>query len=55
MTTFEMLKRSIESKKKRGSLTEGYISDTKRKMDVFFQNDRINADEYEVLTFMLDN
>ena len=39
MSTFEMLKRSIEAKKNRGSLTDEYVDDTKAKMDVFLMND----------------
>lgn len=53
MTTFEMLKKSIEAKKNRGSLTEKYIEDTKNKMDVFLMNDRISQEQYEELTKML--
>lgn len=53
MSTFEMLKRSIEAKKNRGSLTDEYVDDTKAKMDVFLMNDRITQEQYEELTKLL--
>ncbi|EDP11287.1 hypothetical protein [Amedibacillus dolichus] len=53
MTTFEMLCRSIEAKKKRGQLTQEYIEDTEMKMDVFLMNDRITQDQYNELVAML--
>lgn len=53
MTTFEMLCRSIEAKKKRGQLTQEYIEDTEMKMDVFLMNDRITQDQYNELVKML--
>ena len=53
MSTFEMLKRSIEAKKNRGSLTAEYINDTQSKMDVFLMNNRITQQQYEELTKML--
>lgn len=48
-----MLKRSIEAKKNRGSLTDEYVNDTQSKMDVFLMNDRITQEQYEELTKML--
>lgn len=54
MTTFEMVKKSIEAKKNRGALTPEYIDDTKMKMDVFLMNDRITQGEYNELSKMLD-
>ena len=53
MTTFEMIKKSIEAKKKRGSLTKEYIKETKMKMDVFLMNNRLTEEEYNELTEML--
>lgn len=53
MNTYEMLTKSIESKKKRGTLTDAYITRTKTKMDVFLMADRITADEYDQLTVLL--
>lgn len=53
MTTFEMLCRSIEAKKKRGQLTQEYIEDTEMKMDVFLMNDRITQEQYNELIAML--
>lgn len=53
MSTFEMLCRSIEAKKKRGQLTKEYIEDTEMKMDVFLMNDRITQDQYNELVLML--
>ena len=53
MSTFEMLKRSIEAKKNRGSLTDEYVNDTQSKMDVFLMNDRITQEQYEEMTKML--
>lgn len=53
MTTFEMLCRSIEAKKKRGQLTQEYIEDTEMKMDVFLMNGRITQDQYNELVAML--
>ena len=53
MSTFEMLCRSIEAKKKRGQLTQEYIEDTEMKMDVFLMNDRITQDQYNELIKML--
>lgn len=53
MTTFEMIKKSIEAKKKRGTLTEEYIEETKMKMDVFLMNNRLTEEEYNELTEML--
>lgn len=55
MNTFNMLSKSIESKKKRGLLTQNYIEDIKMKMDVFFMNNRITQDQYNELIKMLDN
>lgn len=55
MNTFNMLSKSIESKKKRGLLTQDYIEDTKMKMDVFLMNDRVNQDQYNELIKMLEN
>lgn len=49
MTTYEMLRKSIEAKKKRGVLSSGYIESTKAKMDVFLMNDRITQEEYNLL------
>lgn len=54
MSTYEMLIKSIEAKKKRGALTPEYIEDTKMKMDVFLMNDRITQEEYNSLTKKLD-
>lgn len=54
MTTFEMIKKSIEAKKKRGALTEEYIEETKMKMDVFLMNNRLTEEEYNDLTEMLN-
>ena len=53
MSTFEMLSKSIEAKKKRGQLTQEYIEDTEMKMDVFLMNDRITQDQYNELIKML--
>lgn len=53
MSTYEMLKKSIEFKKSRGVLTDSYIESTKSKMDVFLMNDRITEDEYAELTNLL--
>ena len=53
MSTFEMLCRSIEAKKKRGQLTDKYIEETKVKMDVFLMNDRITQEQYNELITML--
>ncbi|WP_279073408.1 hypothetical protein [Amedibacillus dolichus] len=53
MSTFEMLCRSIEAKKKRGQLTQEYIEDTEMKMDVFLMNDRITQEQYNELIAML--
>lgn len=55
MSTYEMLKKAIEAKKRRGTLTQSYIEDTKVKMDVFLMNDRINQDEYNELTKLLES
>lgn len=49
MTTYEMLRKSIEAKKKRGALSLDYIESTKAKMDVFLMNDRITQEEYNLL------
>lgn len=53
MTTYEMLESSILAKKSKGALTESYIISTKKKMDVFLMNDRINNDEYNALNELL--
>lgn len=53
MTTYTMIKKSIEAKKKRGALTEEYIEETKMKMDVFLMNNRLTEEEYNELTEML--
>ncbi len=55
MSTFEMLSRSIDSKKSRGSLSDKYIQDTKMKMDVFLMADRITQEEYNELTKKLES
>lgn len=55
MSTFEMIKKSIEAKKKRGSLTTEYVEETLSKMDVFLMNDRITEDQYNELTKMLES
>lgn len=55
MPTYELLERIIKSKKEKGSLTEVFIADTKKKMDVFMVKDRITIDEYSLLTSMLEN
>lgn len=55
MPTYELLNRVITSKKEKGSLTEAFIADTKKKMDVFLMNDRITLEEYDHLTSMLEN
>lgn len=55
MTTYEMVKKSIEAKKKRGALTDEYIEDTKMKLDVFLMNDRVSQSEYNELLKMLEN
>lgn len=54
MSTYEMLERSINAKKKRGTLSQSYITATKSKMDVFLMADRINQEEYEKLTLLLE-
>lgn len=54
MSTFEMLSKSIEAKKKRGALTTKYIEDTRSKMDVFLMADRITEEQYNELTKMLE-
>lgn len=54
MDTFTMLQKAIESKRKRGILTESYVASTKEKMDVFLMNDRITDEEYSKLTELLD-
>lgn len=53
MNTYEMLTKSIEAKKQRGTLTDVYIASTKTKMDVFLMADRITANEYDQLTVLL--
>lgn len=53
MTTYEMMKLSIEAKKKRGALTESYVNSTMAKLDVFLANDRITIDEYNELVALL--
>lgn len=53
MPTYELLERSITAKKDKGMLTERYIADTKKKMDVFLMADRITQEEYTQLTEML--
>lgn len=55
MSTFEMIKKSIEAKKKRGALTQEYIEETKSKMDVFLMNNRITEQQYTELTKMLES
>lgn len=55
MPTYELLERSITSKKEKGLLTDRYIADTKKKMDVFLMNDRITLEEYNHMTSMLEN
>lgn len=55
MTTFEMVKKSIEAKKNRGALTNEYIEDTKMKLDVFLMNDRVSQNEYNELLKMLES
>lgn len=54
MKTYEMLSRSIEAKKQRGTLTEAYIASTKTKMDVFLMADRITTEEYDELISLLN-
>lgn len=54
MTTYEMLAKAIDAKKKRGALTEAYIASTKAKMDVFLMADRINEEEYTMLSSMME-
>lgn len=49
MTTYEMLRKSIEVKKRRGALSADYTETTKAKMDVFLMNDRITQEEYNLL------
>ncbi len=53
MTTFEMLQKSITIKKTQGPLTQAYINDTKKKMDVFLMADRISEEEYTQLNELL--
>ena len=55
MSTFEMLNKSIEAKKKRGTLTKEYIEETKMKLDVFLMNDRITQEQYNELTKKLES
>lgn len=55
MPTYELLERSITSKKEKGLLTERYIADTKKKMDVFLMADRITQEEYTQLTLLIEN
>ena len=55
MSTYEMMKKSIEVKKARGAITESYIQSTMVKLDVFLANDRINADEYSELVALLNS
>lgn len=54
MKTYEMLTKSIEAKKQRGTLTEAYIASTKTKMDVFLMADRITTEEYDELISLLN-
>lgn len=53
MTTYEMIKKSIEAKKSRGALTESFIDSTKTKLDVFLMAERITIEEYNELKAML--
>lgn len=53
MTTYEMVKKSIEAKKARGVLTAEFIDSTKTKLDVFLMAERITIDEYNELKAML--
>lgn len=53
MTTYEMVKKSIEAKKARGALTEDFINSTKAKLDVFLMAERITIDEYNDLIVMM--
>lgn len=55
MPTYELLERIIISKKEKGSLTEAFVADTKKKMDMFLIKDRITLEEYNQLTSMLEN
>lgn len=55
MSTFEMLKKSIEVKIKRNALTHTFIASTKEKLDVFLMADRITIDEFNELSAMLDS
>ena len=53
MSTYEMIKKSIEAKKARGALTETFIDSTKTKLDVFLMAERITIEEYNELMAML--
>ena len=53
MSTYEMVKKSIEAKKARGVLTEDFINSTKAKLDVFLMAERITIDEYNELKALL--
>lgn len=55
MSTFDMIQKSIEAKKKRGALRQEYIEETKSKMDIFLMNNRITEQQYSELTKMLDS
>lgn len=55
MPTYELLNRIIKLKKEKDSLTEAFIADTKKKMDMFLIKDRITLEEYNQLTSMLGN
>ena len=53
MSTYVMVKKSIESKKARGALTEAFVDATKTKLDVFLMAERITIEEYNELMAML--
>lgn len=53
MSTYEMIEKSIEAKKSRGTLTTAFVESTKSKMDVFMMNDRISEEQYNELTDMM--
>lgn len=49
--TFKLLEKTIKAKKVK---TQKYIEDMQHKLDVYFANDRITAEEYEELLKLLE-
>nr|DAG02155.1 MAG TPA: hypothetical protein [Siphoviridae sp. ctdd214] len=54
MTTYELTKSVISRTIKKGGCTEEYCTEMKEKLDVFLLNERINTEEYEELTKLME-